>query len=36
MQSGIEAATHLAIDAPRKEKLALKDKLFQTLRKAAG
>jgi uncharacterized protein YdcH (DUF465 family) len=35
MESGIEPATHLAIEALKKEKLALKDELYQILRKAA-
>jgi uncharacterized protein YdcH (DUF465 family) len=33
MESGIEPATHLAIEALKKEKLALKDELYQILRK---
>jgi uncharacterized protein YdcH (DUF465 family) len=36
MESGIEPATHLAIEALKKEKLALKDELYQTLRKASA
>jgi uncharacterized protein len=36
MESGIEPATHLAIEALKKEKLALKDELYQILRKASA
>jgi len=36
MESGIEPATHLVIEALKKEKLALKDELYQILRKAAA
>ena len=35
MESGIEPATNLGIEALKKEKLALKDELYQILRKAA-
>ena len=35
MESGIEPATNLDIEAMKKEKLALKDELYQILRKAA-
>jgi len=34
MESGIEPATNLGIEALKKEKLALKDELYQILRKA--
>ena len=34
MESGIEPATNLVIEALKKEKLALKDELYQILRKA--
>ena len=34
MESGIEPATNLDIEALKKEKLALKDELYQILRKA--
>ena len=33
MESGIEPATHLDIEALKREKLALKDELYQILRK---
>ena len=36
MESGIEPATHLVIEALKKEKLALKDELYQILRKTAS
>ena len=36
MESGIEPATNLGIEALKKEKLALKDELYQILRKAAA
>jgi uncharacterized protein len=36
MESGIEPATHLVIEAQKKEKLALKDELYQILRKASA
>ena len=36
MESGVEPATSLAIEALKKEKLALKDELYQVLRKAAA
>ena len=36
MESGIEPATHLAIEALKKEKLALKDEFYQILRKASA
>ena len=36
MESGIEPATHLVIEALKKEKLALKDELYQILRKASA
>jgi uncharacterized protein len=36
MESGIEPATNLDIEALKKEKLALKDELYQILRKAAA
>ena len=36
MESGIEPATHLVIEALKKEKLALKDELYQVLRKASA
>ena len=36
MESGVEPATHLAIEALKKEKLALKDELYQILRKASA
>ena len=36
MESGIEPATHLVIEALKKEKLALKDELYQILRKTAA
>lgn len=36
MESGIEPATHLAIETLKKEKLALKDELYQILRKASA
>ena len=35
MESGVEPATHIAIESLKKEKLALKDELYQILRKAA-
>jgi len=34
MESGIEPATNLDIEALKREKLALKDELYQILRKA--
>ncbi len=34
MESGIEPATNLGIEALKKEKLALKDELYQILREA--
>jgi len=36
MESGIEPATSLGIESLKKEKLALKDELYQILRKAAA
>ena len=36
MESGIEPATNLDIEALKKEKLALKDELYPILRKAAA
>jgi hypothetical protein len=36
MESGIEAASHLDIEAHKKEKLLLKDRLYAILKKAAG
>ncbi len=36
MESGIEPATSIAIETLKKEKLALKDELYQILRKAAA
>jgi hypothetical protein len=36
MESGIEPATHLVIEALKKEKLAFKDELYQILRKASA
>jgi uncharacterized protein len=36
MESGVETATHIAIEALKKEKLALKDELYQILRKASS
>ncbi len=36
MESGIEPATNLDIEALKKEKLALKDELYQILRKASA
>jgi uncharacterized protein YdcH (DUF465 family) len=36
METGIEPATHLAIESLKKEKLALKDELYQILRKASA
>ncbi len=36
MESGIEPATNLGIEALKKEKLALKDELYQILRKATA
>ena len=36
MESGIEPATNLDIEGLKKEKLALKDELYQILRKAAA
>ena len=36
MESGIGPATNLDIEALKKEKLALKDELYQILRKAAA
>ena len=36
MESGIEPATNLDIEALKKEKLALKDELYQILRKTAA
>ena len=36
MESGIEPAINLDIEALKKEKLALKDELYQILRKAAA
>jgi uncharacterized protein len=36
MESGVEPATSLAIEALKKEKLVLKDELYQILRKAAA
>ena len=36
METGIEPATHLTIEALKKEKLALKDELYHILRKAAA
>jgi len=36
MESGIEPATHEAIEALKKEKLVLKDELYNTLRKASA
>ena len=36
MESGIEPATHLVIEALKKEKLALKDELYQILRKTTA
>ena len=36
MESGIEPSTNLGIEALKKEKLALKDELYQILRKAAA
>ena len=36
MESGIEPATHLVIEALKKEKLALKDEFYQILRKASA
>lgn len=36
MESGVEPATHITIETMKKEKLALKDELYQILRKAAG
>jgi uncharacterized protein YdcH (DUF465 family) len=36
MESGIEPATHAEIEKLKKEKLALKDELYQILRKAAA
>ena len=36
MESGIEPATHLMIESLKKEKLALKDELYQILRKASA
>jgi hypothetical protein len=36
MESGVEPATHIAIESLKKEKLALKDELYQILRKTGG
>ena len=36
MESGVEPATSLAIEALKKEKLVLKDELYQILRKSAA
>ena len=36
MESGIEPAAHHVIEALKKEKLALKDEIYQILRKAAA
>ena len=36
MESGVEPATSLTIEALKKEKLVLKDELYQILRKAAA
>ncbi len=36
MESGIEPATNLDIEALKREKLALKDELYQILRKASA
>jgi uncharacterized protein YdcH (DUF465 family) len=36
MEAGIEPAPHLTIEALKKEKLALKDELYQILRKASA
>ena len=36
MESGIEPATNLDIEALKKEKLALKDELYQILRKTTA
>ena len=36
MESGIEPATHLDIEALKREKLALKDELYQILRKTTA
>lgn len=35
MESGVEPAVHIAIEVLKKEKLALKDELYQILRKAS-
>jgi hypothetical protein len=36
MESGVEPAMHIAIEVLKKEKLALKDELYQILRKASA
>lgn len=36
MESGIESATHLQIEQLKKEKLLLKDELYDILRKASA
>jgi uncharacterized protein YdcH (DUF465 family) len=36
MESGVEPAVHIAIEVLKKEKLALKDELYQILRKASA
>ena len=35
METGVKPATHLVIEALKKEKLALKDEIYQILRMAA-